>query len=91
MTVSPAGSKVFITGGMSTHTTTGALSFMTISYDPATGAQLWWARYGLPTTGSIGEVPAAIVVSPDGAKVFVTGVAQNAAGALSFATVAYRA
>ncbi len=90
MTVSPAGSAVFITGGISNNTT-GAYSFVTIAYNPATGAQLWWARYALPTTGITGSIPAAIVVSPDGSKVFVTGEGQNAAGTVNFATVAYRA
>lgn len=88
--VSPAGPAVFITGQTSSNTT-GAFSFMTIAYKPATGARLWWARYALPTTGTIGAVPAAIVASPDGSKVFVTGAAQNTTGALNFATVAYRA
>ena len=35
-------------------------------------------------------VPNALVVSPDGSRVFVTGDAPNASSDLSFATVAYR-
>ena len=89
MTVDPSGPQVLITGQTSNNTT-GAFSFVTIAYGPATGIKLWYARFSLSPQG-IGAVPRAIVVSPDGSKVFVTGAAQNPAGTVGFATVAYSA
>lgn len=87
MTVDPAGPQVLITGQTSSNTT-GAFSFVTIAYGPATGTRLWYTRFSLAVQG-LGAVPAAITVSPDGTKVFVTGAAQNPAATVGFATVAY--
>ena len=64
---------------------------MTIAHDPATGAVLWSAAYALSTRGVEGTNPAAVVISPDSSRVFVTGLGTPAAGNWNFVTVAYRA
>jgi len=91
MTVSPDSAKVFVTGTVDSMGPQGAAEFMTIAYGAAAGGRLWFAPYALSIQGVVGAIPAAIVASPDGSKVFVTGLAQTAAGNWDFATVAYRA
>jgi hypothetical protein len=75
--VSPQGSKVFVTGG--SMGANGIVDFATIAYSATTGSRLWVKRYD-PSQSS-GE-PVAIVVSPDGSKVFIIGgsllIAYNA-------------
>lgn len=76
--VSPDGSTVFVTGW--SRVTSSEWADATVAYLTATGRRLWVQRYDEPA----GEpYPAAIAVSPDGSKVFVTGG--------NYATVAYRA
>jgi len=65
--------------------------FATLGYDGATGAQLWRKRYDGPASGNGDDQAYAIAATTDGSKVFVTGLAQTAAGNWDFATVAYRA
>jgi WD40 repeat protein len=67
--VSPDGRTVFVTG-----TSTGAESgaaYATIAYSASTGRQLWLRRYGAPANGY--AIAKALVMSPDGKTVFVTG------------------
>jgi hypothetical protein len=75
--VGPHGAKVFVTGGSVGKN--GIVDFATIAYSATTGSRLWVTRY-YPTQSS-GE-PVAIVVSPDGSKVFIIGgpllIAYNA-------------
>ena len=89
ITVSPAGSTVYVTGVIN-----GA--YLTQAYGAATGAKRWQAIYTGP--GSNGADAAdAITVSPNGLTVYVTGAAQPyAAGttqvkASDYATIAYNA
>lgn len=86
--VSPDGTKVFVTVGGGWYGAIVAYDYTTIAYEAGTGVQLWTARY----KGSGPEnVPTALAVSPDGARVFVTGYSQDSSFRQSYATVAYDA
>jgi WD40 repeat protein len=85
--VSPDGSTLFVTGyGQGAGTTN---DFVTIAYDPATGAQRWVARYDGPFHSA--DAARFISVSPDGSKVFVAGTSISAPHDYDWATVAYDA
>ena len=64
--VSKDGTTVFVSGYVKTH-------FETVAYSEATGAQLWAKGY----QGGEFSVPRAITVSPDGARVYVTGTVDG--------------
>jgi hypothetical protein len=91
MAVSPDPAKLFVTGTVDSGGPQSAAEQLTLAYDPVTGARLWFATFALSVQGSVGTIPAAITASPDSTRVFVTGLAQTAAGNWDFATVAYRA
>jgi hypothetical protein len=85
---SPGGSAVFITVAEITSETQS--NYRTIAYSASNGTQLWAQNFSINNAGT----PAALVVSPDGSKVFVTGGAGGQAGAAStdeYGTVAYNA
>ena len=63
--VSPDGSKVFVTGNTDLSPTTNGWG--TVARSASTGARLWIAR------GLAGSAALALVVSPGGSEVFVTG------------------
>lgn len=66
--VSPGGRIVFVTGAS---TLGSSDAYTTIAYRASTGQRLWLRRYD----GSGGySIPRALVVSPDGKTVFVTGI-----------------
>ena len=69
LTVSPDGSKVYVTG--SRKSPTGFPQYDTVAYSSGTGARVWVARYGNAALGASGAQ--ALAVSPDGSKEFVTG------------------
>jgi WD40 repeat protein len=71
--LSPDGSTVFVTGFSAG--STGFWDYATIAYDAAFGAKLWVARYG--ESGNHYDEAKSLVVSPDGSRVFVTGVSQE--------------
>src|SRR5204863_9772161 len=50
-------------------------------------AQVWASRYNGPANGN--DVANAMSVSPDGARVFVTGSSAGPTGSSDYATVAY--
>ena len=85
LAVSPDGSRIFVTGESYG---TGD-DYATQAIDSTTGTELWSARYNGPH--NIGDVAKAVQVSPDGAKVFVTGETDAPDTANHFATVAYDA
>ena len=88
VTLSPDGTKVFVTGG-STGTSTG-LDTATVAYEAGTGTQLWVARYDGPSHGN--EAGGSIAVDPSGTKVFVTGTSTGAGEMKkTYATLAYDA
>jgi DNA-binding beta-propeller fold protein YncE len=87
MAVSPDGSRLVVTGRV----LNGVTQAMTIAYNPANGRLLWSAGFALSNQGVEGTTPAAVVVSPDSSRVFVTGLGTPAVGNWNFVTVAYRA
>ncbi len=80
--VSPDGTTLFVTGGY------GTTHFETIAYRTATGARLWAKSY----QGAGRTYTTAITVSPDGARVYVTGVGDSSTAlGEGGATIAYDA
>lgn len=88
VTVSPDGSRLFVTGQSSGST---ALDITTVAYATASGATLWSRSQpsGQVVFSPIGGV--AIGVSPDGTLVFVTGGSHGSTRVSeNFTTIAYR-
>jgi DNA-binding beta-propeller fold protein YncE len=82
--VSPNSSKVFVTGiGRST---TGD-DYATVAYNAGTGAVVWTKRYN--GAAKRDDNPAAVVVSPDASKLFLTGAESNASHNDDYRTLAY--
>jgi WD40 repeat protein len=67
LSVSPDGSRIFVTGSID-HVQP---DFGTIAYDAITGAKLWHARYDGP--GHADDAAHALGLSPDGSVVYVAG------------------
>ena len=86
--ISPDGSRVFVTG--SSEGTGSSSDYATLAYDADTGAGLWVSRYtGLG--GKRVDEGAALAVSPDGSRVFVTGWSSEGYLNPDYATLAYDA
>jgi outer membrane protein assembly factor BamB len=85
--VSPDSTLVFVTG--LTVGTNLSSDYAGVAYDSATGQRLWSARYD-GTAGGDDEGDS-VVVSADGATVFVTGGSHGASFGPDYATVAYDA
>jgi hypothetical protein len=85
LAVSPDGSFVAVAGLGRDSATTGDIT--TIAYSPSTGAQLWLGSYRDPR-GDV-DTAAAVAVSPDSTKVFVTGSGVTGPSHQSFETVAF--
>lgn len=86
ISLSPDGNRVFVTGH-STGATSG-LDYGTVAYDASTGVTLWSKRYNGAANSD--DLANSLAVSPDGTRVFVTGVSDHSTGSDS-ATVAYDA
>ena len=84
--VSPDGSAVYVTGAAYQGTMP---DYRTLAYRASDGALRWVKRFDTGP-GYSDDRPTAIAVSPDGARVFVTGNSQRSDGADSY-TVAYAA
>jgi hypothetical protein len=86
LAVSPDGKAVFVIRAV--HGSQRA-NFTTSAYSASAGTLLWSSAYHGRALGV--EEPAALVVSPDGSTVFVTGTSQGRTSGSDFATVAYSA
>ncbi|MGN6680146.1 MAG: outer membrane protein assembly factor BamB family protein [Streptosporangiaceae bacterium] len=75
--VSPGGNRVFVTGLVQSATVTA--EYGTVAYNATTGARLWSRRFA-------GTGATAFAVSPDLAKVYVTGMSH-----FDYTTLAYSA
>jgi DNA-binding beta-propeller fold protein YncE len=87
LSVSPDGSRVYVTGE-SYGASTGA-DYATIAYNASNGAQVWVKRYPGPGNGY--DVATFVKVSPDGARVYVTGESKGVSTAEDATTIAYDA
>ncbi len=85
LAVGSGGRTVFVTGE-STGRTSGT-DYATIAYNATTGARLWVSRYNGPGNGP--DSASAIVASPCGRGVFVTGDSQGRTSGTDYATIAY--
>jgi outer membrane protein assembly factor BamB len=75
LTVSPDGTKVFVTGSIARRKRSNSGTFYgTQAYDTATGAMLWAASYHPPVKSPGAGGAKSVTVSPDGSKVYVTGM-----------------
>jgi hypothetical protein len=83
--VAPDGMRVYVTGDGVGRRTAG--DYATVAYRVRDGSKLWSARYDGPS--SDWDFALGIAVSPNGARVFVTGGSEGG-GVEFFATVAYR-
>jgi WD40 repeat protein len=88
--VSPGGARVFVTG-VSTGSKIGERGedYATVAYRAATGAKLWVRRYNGPADRM--DAARAVAVSPDGRRVFVTGLSTAIASSTDYTTIAYDA
>ena len=86
LAVSPDGSRVFVTGASARSPRDD--DYATVAYDASTGDQLWVKRYDGPAGSH--DYARAIGVSPDGTRVFVTGLSYGATGS-GYVTIAYEA
>jgi hypothetical protein len=91
--VSPDSSTVYVTGTSVTGDAgpCSGYAYDTVAYNAATGTQLWAACWA--DSGGF-DVAAALAVSPDGARVYVTGEARNGISCdrcANYGTVAYDA
>jgi putative pyrroloquinoline-quinone binding quinoprotein len=85
LAVSPDGALVYVTGLSDSSATND--DYATLAYDAHDGRRLWLRRYnGL---GNDTDIAQAMVVSPDGSRVYVTGMSDGGALGFDFATVAY--
>jgi DNA-binding beta-propeller fold protein YncE len=85
LAVSPDGTRVFVTGA--SRGPHYSFDYVTIAYVAATGAEAWAARFNGPAAQDDGA--RAIGVSPDGARLFVTGSTATLSRFYDYATLAY--
>jgi WD40 repeat protein len=83
--VSTDGEKVFVTG--SSGGSGSDSDYATIAYNAADGTELWVQRYNGP--GNAADFPQALVLSPDGRRVFVTGSSDGINSGTDYLTLAY--
>jgi hypothetical protein len=84
---SPDGAKVYVTGY--SPSATNGQDYVTLAYSAANGSTLWSARFN--GSGNESDYGREVAVSPDGARVFVTGTSWADVTGRDYATVAYNA
>lgn len=84
----PAGERVYVSGA-SYGSTPGMLSpsISTVAYEAATGRRLWSQGYAGP--GKSFDEPTALRVSPDGSRLYVTGMSAGTDTGNDTVTIAY--
>lgn len=90
--LSPDGTRVFEIGeswGGDPPAGGTQYDFLVIAHDALTGARIWTARYNGP--GNSQDQPLAISLSPNGGRVFVTGISVGDGTSFDYATLAYDA
>jgi DNA-binding beta-propeller fold protein YncE len=87
ITAAPDGKELVVTG--TSRASSSQAAFLTVAYNPATGAHLWTARDQATADGNNRAV--AIASSPDSSKVFVAGTATTSTPSDEYLTVAYNA
>ena len=87
VSVSPNASRVVVTGQSSGAGT--AFDYATVTYNAASGAELWAARYNGPANAS--DFATALGISEEGSRVVVTGESLGVGTGSDYATVAYNA
>ncbi len=85
MAVSPSGDRAYVTGA--SFDDASGFDIATVAFDQKTGEKLWVVRHD----GGRSDVDAGldIAVSPDGSRIYVTGIENNPQG--DFVTLAYDA
>lgn len=94
ITVSPDGSRVFVTGHTGGITVNSPAYFATVGYAAASGTQLWARTHpaGIASVGGFTYGAIAIGASPDGTQVFITGTTPGfRSNSVNFTTIAYQA
>ena len=91
ITISPDGTRVFVTGADNGSTEFSFTDYDTFAFDASTGGMLWEARYNGP--GDLNDWATSIGVAPDGSSVYVTGWSYGSGSHQSYdyASVAYDA
>ena len=87
LAASPDGSQVFVTG--SSYRWPASTDYTTIAYASGTGSVSWMTRYDGPVGGA--DTAYSVAASPDGSKVFVTGISDGGTSDYDAATAAYSA
>ncbi|MBI4730338.1 MAG: hypothetical protein HY775_12715, partial [Acidobacteria bacterium] len=85
--VSPDGARVYVTG--QSYGSGSSYDYATLAYDALTGAKLWEVRYNGP--GNYDDRATSLGVSPDGARLYVTGYSYGSGSSYDYATLAYDA
>ena len=86
--LSPDGSTLYVTGCAGGVGGCGGSDFETVAFRVSTGAIRWIARFD---SQHLTDTAVAVGVSPDGARVFVTGHSTGSTGSEDIVTIGYNA